>query len=81
MIMPDDCVICGKWPEADRWALRETIDKLPLGEDKICDECLISFLKQAGEPEPDPGQALGRSVPRSTARQGGLLYRKPWRES
>jgi hypothetical protein len=51
---PDDCVICGKWPEKDRWALRKTIDRLPLGEEQICDECMISFLhRQAGEPEPD----------------------------
>ena len=26
----DDCIICGKWPEKDRWALREIIDALPL---------------------------------------------------
>jgi hypothetical protein len=24
--MSDDCIICGKWPEADRWALREMLD-------------------------------------------------------
>jgi hypothetical protein len=55
--MPDDCVICGKWPEKDRWALRKTIDRLPLGEEQICDECMISFLhRQAGEPEPDPSK-------------------------
>jgi hypothetical protein len=55
--MPDDCIICGKWPEADRWALREMIDKLPLGEEQICDECLLAFLYLlAGGPEPDPSR-------------------------
>jgi hypothetical protein len=28
--MSDDCIICGKWPEKDRWALREMLDTLPL---------------------------------------------------
>ena len=30
MTTPNDCIICGKWPEPDRWALREMIDALPL---------------------------------------------------
>jgi hypothetical protein len=52
--MSDDCVICGKWPERDRWALREMIDSLPLDEEQICDECLLSFwrgiVEQPGSP-------------------------------
>lgn len=57
MTTPDHCIICGKWPEKDRVAPRETIERLPLGEEQICDECLISFLhQQAGEPEPDPSK-------------------------
>ena len=31
--MSDDCIICGKWPEADRWALREMLDTLPLNDE------------------------------------------------
>ena len=35
--MSDDCAICGKWPEKDRWALREMIDSLPLQEiERVC---------------------------------------------
>jgi hypothetical protein len=42
--MPADCIICGKWPEKDRWALREMIDSVPLREiERVCDECLVSF--------------------------------------
>ena len=25
----DDCIICSKWPERDRWALQEMLDTLP----------------------------------------------------
>jgi hypothetical protein len=37
--MSDDCIICGKWPEADHWALREMLDTLPLNDEPICDRC------------------------------------------
>jgi len=51
--MPDDCIICGKWPEKDRWALREMIDSLPLQEiERVCDECLASFWNGVVE-QPD----------------------------
>jgi hypothetical protein len=49
-----DCIICGKWPEKDRWALREMIDSLPLREEPICNECLRSFWRRIVEPsKPD----------------------------
>lgn len=52
--MPDDCIVCGKWPEADRWALREMLDTLPLDLESICDECLMAFWQGiAGPPETD----------------------------
>jgi hypothetical protein len=47
----DDCIICGKWPEKDRWALREMIDGLPLDDGPICDECLIAFWRAVAGPE------------------------------
>jgi hypothetical protein len=40
----DACVVCGKWPASDRWALREMIEALPLDEEPICDQCLSSFF-------------------------------------
>jgi hypothetical protein len=50
----DDCIICGKWPERDRWALREMIRSLPLDDEQICDECLRCFWSRIVEqPEPD----------------------------
>src|SRR5215468_3402243 len=42
----DDCIICGKWPANDRWAVREMIEALPLQDDRICDECLRAFAVQ-----------------------------------
>ena len=43
-VSEDNCVICGKWPENDRWALREMTDSLPLQAiESICDNCLVSF--------------------------------------
>jgi len=48
----DDWIICGKWPEKDRWALREMIDSLPLHEEPICDECLRNFWRRIVE-QPD----------------------------
>jgi hypothetical protein len=38
----DDCVVCGKWPEKDRWALREMLDSLPMFE-QVCDACLMAW--------------------------------------
>ena len=38
--MPEDFVICSKWPERDRWALREMITELPLTEEPFCADCL-----------------------------------------
>jgi hypothetical protein len=58
MTSEDDCIICGKWPEKDRWALREMTDSLRLQEETVCDECLLSFWRGIAEqPEPDsPGK-------------------------
>ena len=54
-ISEDDCVICGKWPERDRLALREMIRALPVNEGPIRKECLRSFCHWLVEPaEPEP---------------------------
>ena len=54
-----ECIICASWPERDRWALREMIDRLPLKEiDHVCDECLMAFWQNCtarAEPE-EPGR-------------------------
>ena len=37
---------------ADRWALREMLDELPMQQDPICDECLMAFWERLfGPPE------------------------------
>jgi len=42
--MSDDCIICGKWPENDRWALQKMTTALPLPEIVgVCDEYLVAF--------------------------------------
>jgi hypothetical protein len=43
-VSEDDCVVCGSWPERDRWALREMIDTIPLSDD-VCDECNMAFWR------------------------------------
>jgi hypothetical protein len=40
----DDCAVCGHWPEADRWALREMLDSIPLSDD-VCDDCNVAFFR------------------------------------
>lgn len=53
-MLSDDCINCGKWPEKDRWALREMIDSLPLQEEPICDECFLRFWRGiAKQPVPE----------------------------
>jgi hypothetical protein len=55
--MGDHCVICCKWPERDRWALREMLDTLPLQEEPICDACLMAWARNVGFPVRDDDAA------------------------
>jgi hypothetical protein len=59
--MADDCIICGNWPERDRWALREMIDRLPLDEDS-CISCRLAILR-----------ARSRSARRSASRYSSAV--------
>jgi hypothetical protein len=59
--MADDCIICGNWPERDRWALREMIDRLPLDEDS-CIPCRLAILR-----------APSRSARRSASRYSSAV--------
>jgi hypothetical protein len=45
--MSSECVVCGHWPEADRWACREMLDSIPLSDD-VCEECEMAFWKNIG---------------------------------
>ncbi|MDX6462537.1 MAG: hypothetical protein QOE55_6234 [Acidobacteriaceae bacterium] len=49
------CIICGKWPEKDRWALREMLDTLPIDMELICDECVMAWARNVGFPVGDDG--------------------------
>jgi hypothetical protein len=43
-IPEDDCVVCGRWPAAERWARRQVTEWLPARDDEpVCDECMIAF--------------------------------------
>jgi hypothetical protein len=54
-----DCVVCGKWPERDRCALREMIESLPLQETEgVCDEWVWS--SKVGFPVGDDGDATNQ---------------------
>ena len=67
--MSDDCIICGKWPEADHWALREMLDTLPLNDQSICDRCQTAFWRNMGlrvrdagmPPAPSAGATLSHA--------------------
>jgi len=62
--MSNDCIICSKWPERDRWALREMIDSLPLQEEPVCDDCLRVFRAAVWRGEADgPGIYRPRRPP------------------
>jgi hypothetical protein len=50
-ISEDDCVVCGKWPAKDRWALREMLTTIPLSDD-VCDECSFAFFRNIGFLDP-----------------------------
>ena len=43
-IAEDDCVVCGRWPRAERWARRQITEWLPVGDDEpVRDECMMTF--------------------------------------
>jgi hypothetical protein len=50
-VAEDDCSVCGKWPEKDRWALREMTNSLRLDEE-VCDACLTAFFSGLIAPGP-----------------------------
>ena len=46
-IPEDDCVVCGRWPPAERWARRQITEWLPVGDDEpVCDECMLTFWRR-----------------------------------
>ena len=53
-ISEDECIFCGHWPEKDRWALRETIEILPLDDDCVCDACFAAFWQNCGVDSSEP---------------------------
>jgi hypothetical protein len=47
-IPEDDCVVCGRWLPAERWARRQTTEWLPVGDDRpMCDECMMTSWQRA----------------------------------
>jgi hypothetical protein len=56
-----DCVLCSHLQTYQREAFRATLDTIPLGDDEICDECLMAWWRNAvlpvcdtDEPPDDP---------------------------
>ena len=75
-VSEDECVICGHWPEKDRWAVREMIEVLPLQEN-TCVKCEAVFFQGSSGParttrcptiwrEPSSNGWGTRSVPHSS---------------
>jgi hypothetical protein len=43
-VSEDDCIVCGNWPKANRSAMRQLIDSLPLQKmGQVCDQCVVTF--------------------------------------
>ena len=54
MTTENKCVICGDWPERDRWALREMNEWLPLQEiEDVCEACVMAWAHNVGFPVRD----------------------------
>jgi hypothetical protein len=55
-IPEDDCVVCGRWRPADRWARRQITEWLPVGDDEpVCDECMMAFWRRVIVWDEPPG--------------------------
>ena len=58
-----ECAVCSPWPEADRSALRETINTLPPHlQDAVCDKCQMAFWNHLGLAEIFAGRPPKRSA-------------------
>jgi hypothetical protein len=53
-ISEDECILCGHWPEKDRWGLRDEIEILPLEDDGVCDACFATFWQKCAADDPEP---------------------------
>ena len=43
ILVEHDCVVCGSWRPAERWARRRITEWLPVGDDQpVCEECIIT---------------------------------------
>ena len=49
-ISEERCISSGRWPERDRWALRDTIEILPLEDDRVCDACFSAVGRWPKKP-------------------------------
>jgi len=56
-ISEDECILCGHWPEKDRWAMRDAIEILPLEDDGVCDACFATFWQRCAADDPEQGEA------------------------
>jgi hypothetical protein len=49
-IPEDDCVVCGRWPPAERWARRQITEWLPVGDDEMVGPSCIGCAEGVGHP-------------------------------
>jgi hypothetical protein len=45
-VSEEECSVCGKWPEKDRWAVRAILDRIPM--DGVCIKCELQFWRNLG---------------------------------
>ena len=82
-ISEERCIFSGRWPEKDRWALRDTIEILPLEDNHVCNACFSAVGRKNqmfGGPSQDPLTVLSykrvvQSTPRSkNAQTASMSY-------
>jgi hypothetical protein len=57
----DNCIICSKWPQADRWALREMITELSAAGGTGLRRMPANVLARAYQAAQGPDEALAPS--------------------
>jgi hypothetical protein len=56
ILVEHDCVVCGSWRPAERWARRQITEWLPVGDGQpVCDECMMTSWQRQNVWDEPPG--------------------------
>ena len=73
-ISEERCIFSGRWPEKDRWALRDTIEILPFEDDRVCDACFSAVRPPAEKTKCLAGH---HKTPLRSSRTSGSFNQRP----